>query len=153
MSQDSKKADGRAAFFFFFFPFFFLPLPYFPFHPASSIEVEPHPLVEIRLVTFFLLLRPTSSAPPPKCNVRQQQIVIPNRVTLPYNLPILVGEKGGTSIRRRWKRERKAGLARFGPPHTLGSEAYLHSPLSTSMETLHTFLYFPLFGFPLSLGG
>lgn len=90
-----KRTDGRAAF------FFFLPLPYFPFHTASSIEVEPHPLVEIRLVTFFFFCGPLPRPPPPKCNVRQQQIVIPNRVTLPYNLPILVGEKGGTSIRRR----------------------------------------------------
>lgn len=62
MSQDSKKADGRAAFFF-FFSFFFLPLPYFPFHPASSIEVEPHPLVEIRLVTFFFFCGPLPRPP------------------------------------------------------------------------------------------
>lgn len=65
MSQDSKKAGGRAAFFFFFFSFFFLPLPYFPLHTASSIEVEPHPLVEIRLVTFFFFCGPLPRPPLP----------------------------------------------------------------------------------------
>lgn len=35
----------------------------FPFHTTSSIEVEPHPLVEIRLVTFFLFCGPLPRPP------------------------------------------------------------------------------------------
>lgn len=60
-----KRTDGRAAFFFFFSFFFFLLLPYFPFQTTSSIEVEPHPLVEIRLVTFFFFCGPLPRPPLP----------------------------------------------------------------------------------------